>query len=105
MHKVFVGNVRVGKSGLLYDVEHEGEVIVRGSTTPLLDACRALAERGLQGPVEMWDRVRPFPRMISTVEAGAALTIREGSAGAPRFVKWRARDAEGSVEAEEEMAG
>ncbi len=42
----------------------------------------------LGGPVELWDEVRPFPRMRSTVEAASGLTVQEGRRQSPKLAKW-----------------
>lgn len=88
MHKIYINMVKAGKRGLLYDVEYNGEVICQSSLTPLLEAARTLAQRGLGGDLEMWDRVRPYPRMRSTVEAAAKLSVAEGNRLGPRFKKF-----------------
>lgn len=81
------GLLAVGQRGPLYNVTCRGELIVERTAQPLLDGARALAERGLSGPFEMWDHVRPFPRMRSTIEAAARLRVTEGE-GLPRFREW-----------------
>lgn len=91
-HKIYIYKVKTGKRGVLYDAEFDGEVICQSTMTPLLDACRVLRSRGVSGPVEMWDHERPFPRMLSTVEAGAGLAVIDTGSG-PRFVKWREKAA------------
>ena len=87
MLKIYIYAVKAGKRGLLYDVEYDGETICTSTTIPFLDGCRVLQERGLTGPVEMWDAVRPYPRMRSTVEAAAKLTVADIGYG-PRFKKY-----------------
>lgn len=82
------GLLAVGQRGPLYNVTCRGELIVERTTQPLLDGARALAERGMSGPLEMWDRVSSFPRMRSTIEAAARLSVEEGE-GAPRLRKWK----------------
>lgn len=64
----------------------DGEIIVRSSRQPLLDACRVLIARGLKGPVEMWDRARPYSRLSGQIEALACLEIKAERLrrGAPR---------------------
>lgn len=99
-HKIYLTKVKAGRRGLLYDVSYEGEVICQHSLTPLLDAARTLAQRGLGGDLEMWDTVRPYPRMRSTVEAAARLAMVDSGNG-PRFVKYRPRDFGGPQEGDE----
>ena len=92
-HKIVIYAVKAGKQGLLYDAEYDGEVICISTLTPFLDACRVLQARGLSGPAEMWDMVRPYPRMKSTIEAAAKLTVTDMGYG-PTFKKWRSRHAQ-----------
>lgn len=104
MHKIYINMVRTGKRGLLYDVEYNGEVICQSSLTPLLEAARTLAQRGLGGDLEMWDRVRPYPRMRSTIEGAARLAVVDLGSG-PRFAKWRSKADSEAQDGEEEDAG
>jgi len=92
MLKVFVYKVGVGKRGILYDAEFDGEVVCQSTMTPFLDACRVLLSRGLTGDIEMWDHERPFPRMRATVEGAAQLAIIDRGSG-PVFCKWRPKGA------------
>jgi hypothetical protein len=78
------GLKKFGNSGPLYDAFFEGELIVWSSHQPFLDACRVLLADGMSGPAEMWDHIRPFPRMRSTIDVAAKLTVSD-SEGAPRF--------------------
>lgn len=78
------GLPKFGNSGPLYDASYSGKVIVRSSHQPFLDACRVLLTDGMSGPAEIWDHVRPFPRMRSTIEAAAKLRVSE-SGCPPRF--------------------
>lgn len=77
-----------GQRGPRYAVSYLGEQIVEASVVPLLDACRVLKDMGLTGPVEMWG-MQPYPRMRTTVEAGAKLTVAEGQRTSPRLVPYR----------------
>ena len=104
MVKIYIYKVGVGKRGILYDVEFDGEVICQSSLTPLLDACRVLLSRGLTGNVEMWDYVRPYPRMRSTIEGAAQLTVTDRGAG-PVFVKWRPKSGAEAAGGETEDVG
>lgn len=88
MHKIYIFAVKAGKRGLLYDAEFEGERICQSTLTPFLDGCRVLKGRGLTGPVEMWDPVRPYPRMKGTIEMAAGLTVLDNSSGTPKFGKY-----------------
>jgi len=104
VHRINISVVKAGKRGLLYDAEYGGEVICSSSLTPFLDRCRVLQARGLSGPVEMWDMVRPYPRMRSTVEAAAKLTVTDAGYG-PVFRKWRPRSAQGGQDGDLEEVG
>jgi hypothetical protein len=73
----------------MYSAHHDGAEIVAMTRQPLLDGARALKAMGLSGPVELWDDARPFPRMRSTVEAAAELTVQENEKVSARFVKYR----------------
>lgn len=103
-HKVYIQKVKTGKRGLLYDVAYEGEVICSSTMTPMLDAARALVIRGLGGNLELWDTVRPYPRMSGTVEGSAMLALVDTGNG-PRFTKYRARAAGGAQDGDEEDLG
>lgn len=103
-HKIYITNVKAGKRGLLYNVTYDGEVICQSSITPLLDAARTLASRGLEGNLEMWDMERPYPRMRSTIAAAAKLAVIDTGSG-PRFVKYRERPAEAGQDGDGEDAG
>jgi len=81
------GAFRYSSRGPLYAARFEGEEILSRSIEPFLDGCRILKARGLSGPVELWDEIRPFPRMRSTIEAAARLTVQEGNGG-PKFRRW-----------------
>lgn len=89
-HKIYIAKVKTGKRGFLYDVTYEGETICQSSMTPLLDAARTMRERGLDGDLEMWDAIRPYPRMRSTIAGAAKLAVVDTGSG-PRFAKYRAR--------------
>jgi hypothetical protein len=78
------GLAKFGNSGPLYDASYCGEMIVCSSHQPFLDACRVLLADGMSGPAEMWDHIRPYPRIRSTIEAAAKLTVSE-SEGRLRF--------------------
>jgi len=66
-----------------------GEVLVTGTPQPFLDACRVLQARGLTGPVELWDAVRPYPRMRSTIEEATRWTVEEGRTVSPKLRKYK----------------
>ena len=77
------------ESWYLYDLVFEGETIVKGSTTPELNACRVLLARGLTGKLEIFDAVTNKPRSIVDIEKGAKLTVTETRTVGPKFGKWK----------------
>jgi len=82
------GKQRLSERGPLYEASYEGELLLDASHQPFLDGCRALRAKGLGGPAEMWDEVRPYPRMLGEIEVAARLTVREPSSGGLRFARW-----------------
>ena len=71
----------------MYSAHHDGSEIVAMTRQPLLDGVRVLQAKGFTGTVELWDDTRPFPRMRSTVEAAAELTVQEEE-GLEQLSKW-----------------
>jgi hypothetical protein len=90
---------RLTLRGPLYDVRYDGVTVLEGTHQPFLDGCRAIQKLGATGPAEMWDTVRPFPRMVGTVEGAAKLTVREPASGGIRFTKWSEWSGEGHSDA------
>jgi len=82
------GRQRLSVRGPLYDARYKGELVVEGTHQPFLDGCRAIEKLGASGPAEMRDAVRPFPRMVGTVEGAAKLAVREPASGGIRLAKW-----------------
>ena len=80
------GNHR--ESWYLYDVEFEGEVIVKNSKDAECDAARALLARGMTGKLTMVDAKTGRPRTIINIEKAAKLTVSETRSHGPRFVSW-----------------
>lgn len=78
----------VGRCGL-YNVLHNGELIVERSRDPEFDACRALLAKGITGRLLMCDGKTGMPRMYLDIEKAAKLTVREDRSTSPRLVKWR----------------
>src|SRR3712207_2799 len=58
--------------------------MLRGNRQPFHDGARALLERGITGPFEIWDAERPYLRMAGDVETAAGLTVEEADAGGIR---------------------
>jgi hypothetical protein len=55
----------------------DGTLLVRATRVPFYAGARALEVRGVSGPFEMWDRVRPFPRAAGDIATAAKLTVTE----------------------------
>lgn len=91
MTKIYITQTSYGSRGPLYRVEHDGEVLIASTPVPFFDGARALAAKGMTGPMEMWDRERPYPRMRGIIEGAAKLTVSEGEKR-PAIVKWSPRD-------------
>jgi hypothetical protein len=58
-----------------------GAVLVWAARSPFYDGARALEAKGITGPFEMWDRERPYPRMLGDVATAAKLSVREDARG------------------------
>jgi len=80
--------IRYGSKGALYRVWHNGKLLVESCRVPLFDACRALAERGMTGPVEMRRKGNMQIDMRTTVEAGTKLDVKDHTEGNPIFVSY-----------------
>ena len=76
------------ESWYLYDVEFDGEVIVKNSKDAECDAARVLLARGIGGKITMVDAKTGNPRTIVNIEKAAKVTISETRSHSPRFVKW-----------------
>ena len=81
-------NPRHSSRGPQYDVTYGGETIVTCSTQPLLNACRVLKAWELSGPIEMWDNVLPYCRLMADIDKAAGQNIREGDEP-PRYEKFK----------------
>lgn len=86
LHPHWVG----GKSGYLYSVIHEGNLLVSRSRDPEGDAARALIAKGITGTLTLLDGKTGKPRTIIDVEKAAKLATREDARRGPCLVKWRA---------------
>jgi len=80
------GNHR--ESWYLYDVEFDGEVIVRNSKDAECDAARVLLARGVTGMITMVDGNTGKPRTIVNIGKASKATVSETLSHGPRFVKW-----------------
>jgi hypothetical protein len=79
-----VAHLHADRRGDRYDVRFLGEVIVRRSIQPELDAARILLARGITGSITFIDDKTGKSRTIVNIEAAAKLSVAEGPL---RFVK------------------
>jgi hypothetical protein len=77
------------KAGRRWDVEFEGEVLVRGSRDPECDLARALLAKGISGTVTVVDRRSRKPRTIVNIERDSKRTVHEDRRKGPCFVRWK----------------
>jgi hypothetical protein len=92
--KVYITNTGHGTRGAIYSARlgHDGETLVSGSTEPAFDAARILVggKRDRLAVIEIWDDVRPFPRMRGLLGEFARLTVSEPDNGStPSFRTYR----------------
>lgn len=76
-----------------------GMVIVPTTTEPLFAAARLLHSQGVSGQLQLWDSVRPFPRLQGDIERLAGLTVAEDQHGI-RARKYVERITDGNSEDE-----
>ena len=81
------GNHR--ESWYLYDVEFNGEIVVRDSKDAECDLARALQGRGFKGTVRVLDANTGKHRSTVNIAKAAKLTVQENRSEGLRFVKWR----------------
>ena len=90
--RVYIDEVRQGKNNPIYDISFclHGRTYktMKGVREPITTAAREMAADGLTGPLELWDRERPYPRMIGDIEKLSRLTVTEGQSSGPRFAKF-----------------
>jgi len=101
------------KYGYLYDVILDGEVIVRRSHDPELDACRALLAKGVTGKLSLTDHTGK-PRLTMDIEIGARWSVIDDDKRGLLLIPYRAwpgsstgpspqaRNADGGSEAPDE---
>ena len=84
------------QGGYLFDVSVNGEVIVTGSTIPLLDAARELSRRGYDDAaiIEMYCPGKSEWSLRSRVGPARKLVVGTSNAGRPVLAKYR--DSRGS---------
>ena len=80
LHPHWIG----GRTGYVYSVICEGQLLVERSRDPECDAARALLAKGITGNLTMLDGKTGVPRTIISVEKAAQRTCTEGPHG-PRF--------------------
>jgi hypothetical protein len=73
----------------LYDVEFNGEIVVRDSKDAECDLARALQARGIAGYVTLLDANTGKHRSTVNIAKAAKLTVQENRSEGQRFVKWR----------------
>ena len=86
LHPHWIG----GRTGYVYSVIREGQLLVERSRDPECDAARALVAKGINGKLTMLDGKSGMPRTIIDIEKAAGLTCEE-TRGVPRFRKYRER--------------
>lgn len=90
--RLYVDKPKTGgpETTLIYTVHlesPEGEILCL-SSEPLLEGCRCLYARGIEGNVELWDHEGKL-RLSGDVKQLAVLTIEETRKVGPRFRAWR----------------
>lgn len=91
----------IGRRGQRYAVTIGGVMIVEASTNPEFDACRVLNGLGIGGRIGFQHEGDPMIGIVTMIEAGAKLTVKEGNDTGPRFGKWTAFD-KGFLEPDDE---
>ena len=89
--RITIVPTKLGARGQLYDIrlgDKDGELL-GSSRTPFYEGARALLYRGITGRFEMWDTVRPSPRMAGDIETCAGLTVSEEDRDGLRVKPWR----------------
>ena len=86
LHPHWIG----GRTGYVYSVIREGQLLVERSRDPECDAARALIAKGITGKLTLLDGKTGIPRTIINIERAAKLTVEE-TANGPRFRKYRER--------------
>lgn len=88
--RVFIDPVKITSRGQGYSVSFNGEIIIANTRNPSCDACRHLVALGHQGRMEVWDNVRPYPRLVfHDIERAAGFTVAENEKHGPRIVRYK----------------
>lgn len=85
--RIDIEPTKITRSGQLYRVYHQGEVLLDGAREPLLDACVIFRKKGLRGHVEMFLKGSDTPRLRAEISCAKQFTVRENSSSGPRFVR------------------
>jgi hypothetical protein len=93
-HRIIIERV-----GRMYRATYNGAVLVAGSRAVEFDACRALAERGIRGTLEVWRSAATSPAMRLDIERAAKCTVVEEDKRGLRFVRWRPFSRDGKPDA------
>lgn len=92
-HRINIRPCKRGMRGQYSSVSYAGATIIPATLNPTGAACRHLASLGLHGPLEVWDGERSYPRLlIRDLVKASAITVAEGEAHGPRFVRYRKWD-------------
>ena len=86
LHPHWIG----GRTGYVYSVIYEGQLLVERSRDPECDAARALVAKGITGELTPLDGKTGRPRTIINIERAAKLTAEEGPC-TPLLRKYRER--------------
>jgi hypothetical protein len=70
-----------------YQVTYRGEVLIARSRVPILDACRALVDRGLAGSLGLYRGGR-LDAVVRDIAVGAQYTIEESAEVSLRLRKY-----------------
>ena len=77
LHPHWIG----GRTGYVYSVICEGQLLVERSRDPECDAARALVAKGITGELTLLDGKTGSPRTIINIEKAAQRTCTEGPHG------------------------
>jgi hypothetical protein len=83
-----IAHIYSRQAGRRYDVEFEGEILVRRSKDAECDLARTLLAKNIIGSVTVIDESGK-PRTIVNIERAARLTVREDRRKATCFVPWK----------------
>lgn len=88
--KITITPKATNNKGTVYSVSFNGVEIIAKTSNPELNACRWLVAQGYRGRMEVWDMIRPYPRMtFNDIEKAAGLTVLESDKQPLRFAQYR----------------